>query len=140
MTVTEEFAQLLDVLGVGSYEPAAATGTVFLGKLPDSPALAIAVARYPGGESDSKQGYDEVRVQFRVRGPHTDYRVGEAKAQQVYDELHGLSNRTLPGGTWLTLCVGIQSGPIDIGPDATHRPEWTVNMRAELERITRYRV
>lgn len=140
MTVTEEFAQLLDVLGVGSYEPTSTTGTVFLGKLPDSPALAVAVARYPGGESDSKLGYDEVRIQFRVRGPHNDYRVGEAKAQQVYDELHGLSNRELPGGTWLSLCTGVQSGPIDMPPDETHRPQWAVNMQAEVERLTRHRV
>lgn len=139
MTLASEWAQLLHVLQLGVYTPSATGGNVFVGKLPDSPDLAIAVARYPGGESDSKLGEDSVQLQFRIRGPHTDYSAGEAKAQQVYDQLHGLANRTLPHGTWLSLCVGLQSGPIDIGTDKTHRPEWTVNMRAEVERTTQHR-
>lgn len=139
MTPTEEFAQLLHVLALGVYAPAGTNGTVFLRRLPDRPDLAIAVARYPGGEADSRLGYDTLKIQFRIRGPHTDVRVGEALAQRVYDELHGLPSRYLPGGTWMVDCIGEQSGPIDIGTDPLNRPEWTVNMRSELKRPTAHR-
>ncbi|MEO6081929.1 MAG: minor capsid protein [Umezawaea sp.] len=136
MTPAEEFAQLLQVLGLGTYAPTGTTGTIFLRKLPDKPDVALAVARYPGGESDARLGYDDIRFQVRVRGSSTDVRTGEALAQRVYDELHGLPSRYLPGGTWMVDCVGLQSGPIDIGDDPHHRPEWTVNFRSELKRPT----
>lgn len=139
MTPAEEFALLLHVLGLGVYAPTGLNGTVFLRRLPDQPDLAIAVARYAGGEADSKLGYDEVKLQFRIRGPHNDVRIGDALAQRVYDQLHGLPSRYLPGGTWMVDCIGEQSGPIDIGTDAHHRPEWTVNMRSELQRQTVHR-
>lgn len=139
MTSTDEWARLLHDLGVGVYTPDAVGGTIFVPKLPDAPDLAIAVARYGGSEADTKNGWDEPRLQFRVRGPHNDYIAGEALAQRVYDELHGLANRQLPAGTWLNLAVGMQSGPMDIGPDTNHRPEWTVNVRADIERVTRHR-
>lgn len=139
MTSTDEWARLLHELGVGVYKPGEVGGNIFIPKLPDSPDLAIAVARYGGSEADSRNGWDEPRFQFRIRGPHTDTRLGEELAQRVYDELHGLSNRLMPGGTWLNLAVGMQSGPNDFGPDAKHRPQWTVNIRADIERATRHR-
>ncbi|MDT5016712.1 MAG: hypothetical protein QOD39_2872, partial [Mycobacterium sp.] len=71
------------------------------------------------------------------RGTAGDYRTGEQTAQAIYDQLHGLENRYLtPGGTWLVLMVGAQGGPIPLGFDEHNRPEWTVNMRAELARAT----
>lgn len=136
MTVTEEFALLLDQLDIGIYDNAGITGDIFLSRLPPQPDAAIAVARYGAGESDSKLPYDTVNLQFRVRGSNTDVRAGEARAQAIYDALQGMSSRTLPGGTWLALCVGVQGGPVDIGPDQHDRSEWTVNMRVELERRT----
>lgn len=128
----EEFARLLGALGIGVYEPTTPNGNVFLGELPDAPDLAVAIATYPGGEADARLGYDELRVQFRVRGAHGDYRTGRALAQRIYDELHGMPSRYLPGGTWMVDLVGLQSGPIDVGKDVKHRPQWTVNFRSEV--------
>ncbi|WP_367128328.1 minor capsid protein [Saccharothrix sp. HUAS TT1] len=136
MTLLEEYARLAEELGLGSYRPTSTGGSLFLGRLPDQPDLAVAIARYAGGESDAKLGYDDIRLQFRVRGPHTDYALGEALAQRVYDELHGLHSRALPGGTWMVDLIGLQSGPIDIGTDQKHRPEWTLNFRSEVHRPT----
>lgn len=134
MTLLEEFATLLQLLGLGTY---ADTGsTIFLKKLPTSPDTAIAVARYGAGEADAKLGYDPVSLQFRVRGPNTDYRIAEASAQAVYDALHGLHDRMLPGGTWLVLMVGVQGGPVDLGEDEHGRPEYVVNVRTEVARAT----
>lgn len=140
MTLLEEFAALLDELDVGTYHAdGTAGGTVFLAALPTSPDRAIAVARYGAGESDSRLGYDEVNLQFRARGSSADARTAEQDAQSVYDALHGLGERTLPGGTWLQLAVAGQGGPIYIGRDQNGRHEYTVNVRAEVRRVTRNR-
>ena len=134
MSLLEQYAVLAEERGLGLYRPDSAGGSIFLGRLPDRPDLAVAIARYAGGESDARLGYDDLRLQFRVRGPHGDYTVGEDLAQRVYDELHGLPSRYLPDGTWMVDLVGLQTGPADIGPDEHHRPEWTVNFRSEVRR------
>lgn len=135
MTLLEEFAALAELLGLGTYSDTPPS-TIFVKKLPDQPDTAIAIARYGGGESDAKLGYDGISLQFKVRGPADDYRPAEALAQQVYDRLHGLRNRTLAGGTWLVLIVGVQGGPVDLGEDEHGRPEYVVNFRVELARVT----
>lgn len=137
MTLLEEFAALLAQRGLGTYEDDG--GTIFLAALPAAPDVAIALARYPGGESDSRLPYDEVNLQIRCRGDG-DPRTAEGAAQAVYDELHGLGMITLPGGTWLQLAVGVQGGPIYIGRDQNGRHEFTVNLRAEVRRPTPHRV
>lgn len=135
MTLLEEFAALAAQLQLGVYS-SGIDSTIFLKKLPSTPDSAIAVARYGAGESDAALGYDTVSLQYRVRGPGTDYRVAEALAQSVYDQLHGLHDRALPGGTWLVLMVGTQGGPVDLGEDEHGRPEYVVNLRAEVARAT----
>lgn len=135
MTLLEEFAALAQTLTLGTYS-SGPDSTIFLRKLPDQPDSALAVARYGGPESDSAIGYDMVMLQYRVRGPNTDHRLAEAAAQKVYDQLHGLHDRTLPGGTWLVLMIGTQGGPVDIGDDDHDRPEYVVNFRAEVAHPT----
>ncbi len=136
MTITEEIARLLAELGLGTYDDASTTGNIFLKRLPPEPASALAVSRYGAGEADAGLPYDTVNVQVRVRGSNTDFRDAENRAQAVYDALHGLGSRELPGGTWLVLCVGLQGGPIDMGADQLGRAEYAVNFRAEFERVT----
>lgn len=128
----EEIAQFLDALGLANYQPSDVTGDTFLNRLPDQPDLALAVARYGGTESDAHLGYDEPSIQVRVRGPNTDPRVAAAKAQEIYNALHGITDRTMPAGTWLSSCIGSQGGPIYIGPDQLGRHEYTVNFRMHI--------
>lgn len=135
MTLLEEFAQLLAQLGHGVYTNQVGD-TIFLERLPPDPDEAVALARYGGAASDSKLPQDEIRLQARVRGSMTDTRSGEQRAQAIYDDLHGLSNRALPGGTWLELCVGVQGGPVYMGPDEHDRNEYAVSFRASLHRQT----
>ncbi|GGM76902.1 hypothetical protein GCM10012275_54490 [Longimycelium tulufanense] len=140
MTLSEEFAYLLAQLGLGEYRvDGSVGGNIYLAALPQSPDVALAVALYGGSESDSKLGYDEPRVQVRVRGT-TDPRIGEQRAQDVYDALHGLAERWLAGGTLLLSCIGVQAGPIPMGRDGNGRFEYSVNFRAELRRPTINRV
>ena len=123
MTLLEEFAALAAELGLGTYRADGTPGgTIFLAGLPSTPDEAIAIGRYGGSEADTRLPYDEPRLQFRVRGISADVRTAEARAQAVYDALHGLGMRTLPGGTWLQLAVAAQGGPIYIGPDADRPP------------------
>ncbi len=135
-TLLEEFAQLLDQLDLGTYTGDQPGGDIYLTLMPPTPDTVLVLALYAGDESGLEDDYDEPRLQVRARGPDTDARVAEQKAQAVYDRLHGLGSQLLPGGTWLQLVVGLQSGPIFIGQDANGRPEYTVNFRAEVSRTT----
>lgn len=135
MTLLEEFARLLAERGLGTYSELPG-GDVFLVELPDLPDLATAVSLYAGPEADARLAYDEPSVQYRCRAPKGDSRVALARAQAIYDALHGLGSRELPGGTWLQLMTGAQSGPIPLGRDQNGRHEWTVNFRTEVQRIT----
>ncbi|TQN26091.1 hypothetical protein FHX37_4629 [Haloactinospora alba] len=138
MTLTEEVANLLVSLDVGTYHADGTPGgTIYLTALPPRPDVALAVALYGGGsEASVLHPYDEPRVQVRTRGTAEDVRTGERLAQDAYDALHGLGMRTMPGGTWLQLAVGLQSGPAYMGRDDSGRHEWTVNVRIEVQRST----
>ncbi|MCO7196896.1 minor capsid protein [Pseudonocardia sp. McavD-2-B] len=133
-SLSEEFAELLDELGVATYDPAGVGGNVFVLGLPADPDLAVRVATYAGVESDSKHGYDEPNVQVWVRGPRGNPVAAERLAQRVYLACHGLRPRTLPGGTPVLSCIGNQAGPIYVGPDEHGRHELSVNFRVELRR------
>jgi hypothetical protein len=136
-TITEEFAQLLHNLDIGTYTPNGTTGDIFLTSAADAPDSAIAIARYGGPEADSLLGWDMPSVQIRVRGDNLDPRVAENRAQQVYDALQGMASRHLPNGTWLLLCVG--SGPAYMGRDLKGRYEFVCNFRTEIRNASAQR-
>jgi hypothetical protein len=131
MTLLEEVAELLEELGLGRY---AADGDVFLVVMPDSPDAAVVLSRQAGRESDARLGYDEPVVRIRVRGAPANATAPEARGQAIYDAVHGLASRRLPGGTWLVSSIGTQAGPVYIGRDANGRDEWEVIVRMELAR------
>lgn len=129
-----EVAQLLAELDLGTYKPPPAIdGTIYLLRLPQTPDLAMAVSFYAGPEGDAGLPYDTPRCQIRCRGTKADKTAGYALAQSVYDALHGLSRRYLPGGTWMLQCLGVQSGPISMGFDDNSRDEHAVNVQFEFE-------
>lgn len=136
MTLLEEFAHLFQSLGLGTYKPDAVDGTIYFPSAPDSPDVCITLALYSGGESSSRDPYDEPRLQARFRGTSTDGRIAEANAQAAYLALHGLGHRALAGGTELQLAVGIGSGPEYMGRDQNARHEYVVNFRTEVYRPT----
>jgi hypothetical protein len=138
VTLSEELALLLQQRGHGVYDPAGATSTIYLGTLADTPDVAVALAQYPAGVSDSLLGLDETRWQLRVRGTQ-DYRTGETLAQALYDDLVGLQT-VMPGGTVLQLCYGVQAGPQYLGMDARRRHEFVLNLALTLRRVTAHRV
>jgi minor capsid protein len=136
MTLLEEIAELLEELGLGSYNPGGPGGTIFLGAMPATPDAVVVLTRQPGRESDARLAYDEPLVQVRVRGTPENATVAEARAQDIYDAVHGLANRRLPGNTWLVLSVGTQGGPVFVARDTNARDEWLVSLRMEVHRPT----
>lgn len=140
MTFIEEIAALLDELGLGSYNADGSVGgTIFLLSLPPAPDVAIAVAPYQSNEASIRVAVDEPRFQIRCRGTSTDARIPGQLAQNIYDALHGMTSRALPGGTHVALIAGTQSTPIYIGRDKNSRFEYTVNFRAAVGRPTIHR-
>lgn len=135
MTLDEEFAQLLDDLGLGTYSED--DGDIFVGFMPETGGEAIAVTEYPGTEPDSKLGWDEAKVQFRCRGG-VDPTVSKRRALAIYDALQGLGRFELPGGTRLLLIVAMPPAPM--GADSNRRHEHVVNVRATIRRLTQHRV
>lgn len=134
MTLDEEFATWLDLHGHGSYSTDG--GDIFLEAMPTGPDEAIAVTEYPGGEPDSRLGWDEAKVQIRCRGT-SNPSVSRAKANAIYADLQGLSKETLPGGTRLMLAVATPPAPM--GRDQNGRYEHVVNLRATIRRPTQHR-
>lgn len=107
--------------------------------MPPTPDEAVVLTIYDdGSESDSKLGYDEPRVQVRVRGTK-DPRVSRQRCKAIRDELHGLGETTLPDGTSLILSVALQNAPASIGIDANGRHEHSCNFRMEIRAVTPHR-
>jgi hypothetical protein len=136
MTLLEEVAELLAELGLGTYDPDGAGGDIFLAAMPITPDAAVVLSRQAGVESDAGLAYDEPVVRVRVRAAPRNATAGEARAQAIYDAVHGLSNRRLPGDTWLVSSVGTEAGPVYVSRDNNDRDEWAVTMRMELHRPT----
>lgn len=133
-------ARHLAALDLAVYDETGAGGDLFIESMPSRPGLAIVLTLYDDSrEPDSKLGYDEPRMQVRVRGDE-DPRTSRSKCAAIRAELHGLGPITLPGGIELILSVCLQSAPASIGVDSTGRHEHVCNFRMEHRSITTHRV
>lgn len=110
-------------------------GNCFIGDLPDQPDEAVAIFSTGGPEASTKDGYAQPAIQVMVRGTG-DPRTGDTLAQAIYDELHGLRYVTLPGGTHVVYCAGIQPEPVSLGEDENGRHRYSLNFRFELRKPT----
>jgi len=123
----EEVARYLSQQGIGTFDPEGLGGDIFLGVLPNQPDEAIALYPTGGQGANSKLGYDLPTFQILVRGDQ-DIRTGYAIAQMIYNTLHGFRSKTfVPGGQWIVSCLGLQSAPVHLGPDANRRHEFSLN-------------
>lgn len=138
-TLIHGIALLLDEQGVGVFEPDDDDGTLFLEKLPQSPDAAIGIFSTGGYEASGTHGYDRPVTQVRIRGEKHGVTGALAKARAVYAALQGLHSTTLPDGTYVVSCKGLQSGPVSIGFDDNDRPEYTINFVWETRDVTTHR-
>jgi hypothetical protein len=130
-------AELLDEYEVAEWSSGAvpiSEPAVYLGRLPDAPDRALALASYPVA-ADPWLTDSIVGVQVRVRGT-TAPDVARDLASAVFDALHGLHDVELGTGTdralWVRMIVW-QSGA-SLGPDANGRHERTENYYVHVNR------
>lgn len=133
-------ARHLAAKGLVTYTPDTAGGDCFIDGMPSTPDVAVVLTTYDDAvEPDSLLGYDEPRVQLRVRGTKNPT-VSRDRCKAIRDELIGLGPLTLPDGTELILSVPLGSGPASIGTDDNGRYEHVANFRMEIRNVSPYRV
>jgi len=130
-------ARLLDAAGHATYDPDGVTGDLFVEEMPPTPDAAVALWLYDGGAQDTRNAYDDVRLQVRVRGG-PDPRVSRARCHAIYSELHGLAGLELADGTWLTLAAA-RGTPAPMGRDSSGRHEHVVNFDLTVSAPTKHR-
>ncbi|MFD8685372.1 minor capsid protein [Streptomyces sp. NPDC059651] len=133
-------AQHLHDLGIVTFDESGTSGDCFLESMPSRPGTAVVLTVYDVAiESDSKLGYDEPRMQVRVRGgPNPS--VSRLLCKQIRDELHGLGPVPLPDGTLLILSVALQAAPAALGVNTNGEHEHVCNFRQEIRDVTTHRV
>lgn len=135
----EGIARHLAAKGLVIYDETGVTGDCFIESMPSSPDTCVVLTVYDDGrEPDSKIGYDEPRMQVRVRGD-TDPRTSRRKCAAIRSELHGLGPITLPDGTELKLSISLQNAPGSMGKDTNGRFEHVCNFRMEHRSVTTHR-
>ena len=135
----EGIAQHLAAHGLVAYDATGTSGDCFIESMPSTPGVAVVLTIYDDGrEPDSKLGWDEPRMQVRVRG-NADPRTSRRKCAAIRSELHGLGPITLPDGTYLLLSVSLQNAPAALGVDANGRHEHVCNFRMEHRSVTTHR-
>lgn len=135
--IAAEIAEYLTASGIGVFDASGVSGDIFLFALPDSPHECIMIRTTGGGAADGKIATDYPSVQIIVRG--TEYPSGaEARAQAIYDLLHGFHAATFKaGGAYIVNCTGAQSGPVHIGQDSNRRHEFSLNFRLAVKNTNR---
>jgi hypothetical protein len=130
-------AELLDEYGVAEWSSGAVSTVepaIYLGRLPDAPDRAIALASYPAA-ADPWLTDSIVGVQVRLRGTVDPGAVRDL-AGAVFDALHGLYGIELGTGTdhalWVQM-IDWQSGAM-LGPDRNGRQERAENYYVTINR------
>lgn len=120
---------------IADYLAAQGLGTVgvdlFVGHLPTAPDTALAVFA-TGGLPAGSYPLDAPTVQVRSRAENI--LAAYTRLAEVYDALHGLHHITLPGGTWVLNCLGVQSAPTGLGQDDAGRDEFVINFSLTVRR------
>ena len=120
-----------------------AGGNLFLGRMPDKPDEAVAVMPQPGLPQFDRSPTDLPTVQVLVRGAKRTPMSGYERARAIYDALNCLDGVLLDEGgddeVFVIGCTAAQSDPIPLGPDATERPEWSLNFQLITHQPTTHR-
>lgn len=121
------------------FDETGSTSNVFDTRLPQVPDQIVSVHEYGGPEPDSREGWDEVHVQIRVRGPVDDPRPPRTRINLIRQALEGATNLTLPGGPFAVLVHLLgQPAPMD-GVDSQGRYEWTLNLSIQVRNAAGHR-
>jgi hypothetical protein len=88
------------------------TDTIVFGELPSTPDRCIALSAY-AAQDEATVALSHRRVQAMVRGAQNSYLDAEGLADDVFDILHGLVDRTF-GVVHLVQCFRISAVPLGI--------------------------
>lgn len=125
-----EVAQYLAAQGLVTY--GGSSGDVAIAHIHSTaPAELVVLTPTGGRQSDSGLPYDTVTFQVRVRS--AQIQTANDRLQAIYDALHGLSDMTMPGGTYTVSVLGIQAGPVYMGTDSSTRHEFVCNFEADIQ-------
>lgn len=137
--LTAEIAQYIEDQTLGTFDATGITGNIFLETLPDAEkqgsAIYIALYSTGGYQSGGKLAYDDPTVQIIVRGGLNPL-LAWSKAQSIYNLLHGFSQgQFMAGGQWIVNCQGMQSGPINLGPDENRQHRFSLNFHLHVQNL-----
>ncbi|MGW5673937.1 minor capsid protein [Streptomyces sp. NPDC003860] len=118
-------ARHLAAAGLLTYDPAGITGDTYVETMPPAPDAAVSLALYDAGPPQARDDNVDQRLQVRVRGG-PDPRVSRARAEAIYDALHGLTGVQLGDGTVVVL-ITARGIPAPMGTDSSGRHEHVTN-------------
>lgn len=130
-------ARYLQGEGLLAYDPDGLTGDAFVESMPPAPDEVVCLSLYDGGPQDTRNAYDSVRLQVRVRGT-ADPRPSRARCTAIYGALQGLAGAALPDGTWLILAAA-RGTPAPMGADSNGRHEHVCNFTLDVSAPTLHR-
>jgi hypothetical protein len=116
----------------------ATVGTnLFIGLMPDSPDLCIALYEYAGSPplevlQDNSATLERPGIQVLVRAGRNDYPVGRDLTNTIRNTLTGITDEEISGVRFLR--VSALSAVNATGTDEKDRPQFTLSMQAVAER------
>lgn len=120
MPLPKDIAEYLEDQAIGT------VGTnIFVGHMPDSPDVCIAVYPYAGEPAPVEWEGEFPRVQIRVRDD--DYATGWATSYAIFEALHQLTETTIE--TELYHYIEALGSPEQIGRDNKNRINFVLNFR-----------
>ena len=133
---TEVIAFIQTELGLGTYTPNAAGGTIYLDSMPATPDVLISVYVTGGAPPETGFGVPGIQYEFptcaiRVRGAANDRQGPHARAILIYNALPTIQGRTLSGTKYQTLKP--MQPPFIYEMDSEKRFVWTFNAIADKE-------
>lgn len=110
---------------------------LFIGLMPSSPDLCVAIYEYSGAGPlevmvDNSATLERPSVQVIVRGGRNDYPTARTLMENVRDTLTAISNETISGVRFLRV-MGLSSINA-LGVDDNDRPRFSLALQAVVER------
>lgn len=132
MSFLEGLASKLNTASV-----AVTASNMFIGIMPDTPDLCVALYEYAGTAPlevmvDDTATLEQPSVQVMTRGARNDYPAARTLIENVRDTLCGITDETISGVRFLR--VSNLSAINALGTDEKDRPEFSLSLRAVVER------
>lgn len=122
---------------LNSASVAVTASNMFIGIMPDTPDLCVALYEYAGAAPlevmrDDSATLEQPSVQVMTRGARNDYPAARELMVNVRDTLCSITDETISGVRFLR--VHNQSSMNALGTDEKDRPEFSLSLRAVVER------